>query len=137
MAFERGPAVDALGMQVWTGVDIQKRYQLFREQTRNVGQLLASFANEPCYGYGAAQMLPVVAYHLGNDLAQLVAVIDDDPAKNGFRYRNLPVSVALPESVDDWSKTTVLITAPDNIQPIMTRCLTLRPRHLISIFNIL
>jgi len=89
------------------------------------------------YGYGAAQMLPVLAYHLETDLSQLAAVLDDDSEKDGLRYTNLPVNIRRADSVQNLEESVVLITAVDNIQPIMQRLFTRRPRRILSPLNII
>ena len=47
------------------------------EQRKN--EIEAHFAqlDEPCYGFGAAQMLPVLAHHMGSDLSFLEAILDE------------------------------------------------------------
>jgi SAM-dependent methyltransferase len=111
--------------------EIARRYLLFREQMASARSAFAELNGAPIYGYGAAQMLPVLAYHMGTDLHELAAVIDDDPAKDGIGYWNLPVKVVHSARIKDISAASVLITALDNVQPIMTRLLANRPRHII------
>lgn len=69
---------------------------------------LDSFNDELVNGYGAANLLPTLAYCLNNVLSILEAVLDDD-----------------------LSKATVLITAVDNVASIMTKLLQARPNHII------
>lgn len=115
--------------------DIHKRYQLFREQMHTTRAILDSLNGTQIYGYGAAQMLPVLAYHLGTDLDQLAAILDDDPQKDGIGYWNLPVSVIHSARAHDIAESSVLITAIDNVQPIMTNLLAKRPRHILYPFH--
>ncbi|MBL4747386.1 MAG: methyltransferase domain-containing protein [Magnetovibrio sp.] len=92
----------------------------------------------PIYGYGAAQMLPVLAYHLKSDLSFLKGILDDDPEKDGVLYGNLPVQVRPSASIKDLSEISVLITAVDNSQPILRTLLSkTRPRHIVCPFHIL
>jgi SAM-dependent methyltransferase len=118
-----------------TLADIRKRYRLFRDQMHATRAVLEGLLPGKLYGYGAAQMLPVLAYHLGSDLGFLTAVLDDDPLKEGIGYWNLPVRVMPSSWAQDLSDCSVLITAPDNVQPIMTKLLALRPRHIIYPFH--
>lgn len=113
--------------------EITSRYALFRGQMATTNEILIGLKGTTVYGYGAAQMLPVISYHLGNDLSQLTAVLDDDPDKDGLGYWNLAVKVMPSSRVPDLSEASVLITAIDNVQPIMIRLLTnaKRPRHII------
>lgn len=114
-------------------LDIGRRYALFRRQMEITGATLMEMRDTTVYGYGAAQMLPVLAYHLGNDLSQLEAVLDDDPEKDGIGYWNLPVKVISSSRASDLSGSAVLITAVDNVQPITIKLLSnpQRPRHII------
>lgn len=114
--------------------NVRLQYRLFRDQMRNTRTILEGLQGR-VYGYGAAQMLPVLAYHLESDLSQLAAVLDDDPQKEGIGYRNLPVRVIPSALAEDFAASTVLITAIDNVQPIMTKLLAMRPRHIVFPFH--
>lgn len=117
--------------------EISARYSLFRQQLTATSALLARLRGTQLYGYGAAQMLPILAYHMGTDFSELAAVLDDDPAKDGIGYWNLPVTIMLPARAKDISGSAVLITALDNVQPIMTRLLGDWPRHILYPLHII
>lgn len=135
VAFVKGNAnPDALARQ-WSPAEISVRYTSFQQQMRATGELLAFYAGSPLYGYGAAQMLPVLGYHMGTDFKELIAVIDDDESKDGIGYWNLPVKVTPARKVADLAEAAVLITAIDNVQPILTRLLAHRPRHILLPLN--
>jgi hypothetical protein len=95
---------------------------------------VAALSDSIIYGYGAAQMLPVLGYHMNTDFSQLDSILDDDPEKDGIAYWNLPVKVRSSRGCD-LSNASVLITAVDNVQPIMTKLLARRPRHIIYPFH--
>jgi hypothetical protein len=76
-------------------------------------------------------MLPVLAYHLKSDLSFLECVLDDDPVKNGWHYENLPLAIRPPEDAHEWMDASVMITAPDNAQPILKKLLDFRPKNII------
>jgi len=116
---------------------IQMRHKLFRDQMAATSATLGALEAEKIYGYGAAQMLPVLAYHMNTDFSELAAVLDDDPAKDGIGYWNLPVKVMPSSRAHDISDASVLITAVDNVQPIMTKLLVNRPRHIVYPFHII
>jgi len=116
---------------------IRERYGLFRRQMSTVNDVLKSLEGTTVYGYGAGQMLPVLAYHLNNDLSLLTAVLDDDPAKDGLHYWNLPLVIRRTDSVDDLEAASVFITAVDNVKPILSKLLVQRPRHVIYPFHII
>jgi len=117
--------------------DIHDRYHLFRQQMMASSAMLSALSGTTTYGYGAAQMLPVLAYHMKTDFGQLAAVLDDDPSKDGIQYWNLPVKIMLPGRVKDISEGSVLVTAVDNVQSIMTKLLANRPRHILYPFHVI
>lgn len=137
VAFVRGAASTRTQARLWTPAEIKDRYGLFQRQMQVAGELLALCAEVPLYGYGAAQMLPVLGYHMGTDFSELVAVLDDDESKDGIGYWNLPVKVMLPGKAADLREAAILITAIDNVQPIMKKLLAVRPRHIIHPLNII
>lgn len=116
---------------------IRERYDIFRRQMSTVNYLLKSLEGTTVYGYGAGQMLPVLSYHLGNDLSLLRAVLDDDPAKDGLYYWNLPVVIRHTDGISDLDDSSLLITAVDNVKPILSKLLVQRPRHVIYPFHII
>lgn len=138
VAFTRGPAKPTkTAIRPRTLADIRTRYQLFREQMRTTRGVLDCLRGTALYGYGAAQMLPVLAYHLDTDFGELAAVLDDDPQKDGIGYWNLPVTVRHSATAHDIGAASVLITAIDNVKPIMSRLLAMepRPRHILYPFH--
>lgn len=114
---------------------VQASLNAFTMQMDTTRSVLAAL-DGPVYGYGAAQMLPVLAYHLKTDLAFLGAVLDDDPEKDGLLYANLPLHVKPSAFVDDISQVSILITAVDSAPPILRHLLSgSRPRHIIYPFH--
>jgi len=108
---------------------LRRRRHRFAQHMAAVGRVLEGLGDGPAVGYGAAQMLPVLAYHLGTDLRMLEAVLDDDPARDGWRYANLPLTIRHGPLPDD---AVVVITAVDNAAPILGRLLTEgRPRRIV------
>ncbi len=116
---------------------IRERYAIFRRQLSTANDVLRSLEGTTIYGYGAARMLPVLAYHLDNDLSSLTALLDDDPAKNGLHYWNLPLVIRHAATVTDLEAASIFITAVDNVKPILSKLLVRRPRHIIYPFHII
>lgn len=131
LAFVRGKTDAQPQAKRWRLEEIQARYRLFQAQMRLSKEALELYTDGSVYGYGAAQMLPVLGYHLGTDFSELTAVLDDDPIKDGLGYWNLPVKVTQASQITDLAQSTVLITAVDNVQGIMQKLLSQRPRHII------
>ncbi len=116
---------------------IRKRYAAFRRQASGTNNVLKMFEGTTVYGYGAAQMLPVLSYHLNNDLSALKAILDDDMSKDGLHYSNLPVTVRHTGIATDIDTASVFITAVDNAGAIMSKLLTRRPRHILYPFPVI
>jgi SAM-dependent methyltransferase len=116
---------------IWTSDDIRQHHGLFKQQMGLTSEVLNSLGDGVIYGYGAANLLPVMAYHLETDLGFIDAVLDDDPAKDGMAYWNLSVEIRHAAKAGDLSQSTVVITAVDNVAPIMARLLQKRPRHIV------
>lgn len=114
---------------------IAEGYHRFQREAEDFTTFTKSLGG-PIYGYGAAQMLPVLGYHLKTDFSFLEAILDDDPAKDGIGYWNLPVVIKSPGQID-LSNTTVVITAVDNTAPIMRRLLQHRPKHVVTPFRLI
>ncbi|WP_323505571.1 class I SAM-dependent methyltransferase [Herbaspirillum sp. RTI4] len=137
VAFVKGPADICKDVKHWTQTEIISRYTNFQKQMSITRELLDFHTGLPLYGYGAAQTLPILGYHMNTDFGQLIAVIDDDDEKDGIGYWNLPVKVVPARKVGDLHDAAVLITAIDNVQPIMKKLLTNRPRHILVPLNII
>jgi SAM-dependent methyltransferase len=135
VAFVKGTVSSPTDVKLWAASEISKRYALFQKQIHAAGDVLNSYATSPLYGYGAAQMLPVLGYHMKTDFGNLIAILDDDESKDGIGYWNLPVKVLSCSKVENLREATVVITALDNVQPIMQKLLAIRPRHIIFPLN--
>lgn len=131
VALRKGGSGDAEPVpSPFVSAQVVERYGLFQRQMSATASYL-DLLDGCVYGYGAAQMLPVLAYHLQSDLERLDAIIDDDPDKDGLGYWNLPVRVTHGSKIDSLDNASVLITAVDNVKPIMSRLLANRPRHIL------
>jgi hypothetical protein len=116
---------------VFSGEQIEQKYKLFRYQMENTIDILKGLQGN-VYGYGAALMLPVLAYHMKTDLGFLKAILDDDEEKDEWFYENLPLRVCLPKKIKDYEDSSVFLSAWDNVKPIMSKLLSNRPKHIIS-----
>lgn len=114
--------------------DIQRKIGLFKDQMLSTQHMLTEFRGKR-YGYGAAMMLPVLAYHLNSDLGSFEGIIDDDPCKSGKYYINMPVPIVHSSLVKDLSQHMILVTAVDNIVPIMKKLFVSRPKQIVYPFH--
>jgi Methyltransferase domain/Putative zinc binding domain/C-methyltransferase C-terminal domain len=108
-----------------------ERLALFRRQLDEAAGLLHGARQGPLYGYGAAQMLPTLAYHMKTDFGYLDAVLDDNPARQGLCYPNLAPVIRAPDSVTDFEDATVVLTALDSARPILQRLFALGAKDIV------
>lgn len=114
--------------------EISKRYATFKGGMKRTNECLRSYRDKELYGYGAALMLPVLSYHLNNDLSSLKCIIDDDERKNGLYYINLPTVIRYSENIEDLKEATVLVTAisaKDNVRKIVSKLISKDVRNII------
>jgi len=112
--------------------EIRDQYSEFHQFMVSIGTHIDRLRHAgPIYGFGAAQMLPVLAWHLGTNFEWLIAVLDDDRNKHGLTYANLPVSVAYPESDHIWQDATVVVTAVDHAPALVGRLRNSRPKQIV------
>jgi len=109
----------------------RKNLKLFRDQIENCMRIIDSLKTEIMYGYGAAQMLPTIAYHMKSDMSFLKSVLDDNPERHGLMYPGMPIVIQKPEAGLTLEGANVLITALDSIRPIMKRAIGLRAKRII------
>lgn len=143
VAFKKSstPAASDIVQSRFTPSEIHSRHAAFKDDMVRTGELLlglADWGDGEVFGYGAAQMLPVLAYNMQTDLSMLQAVLDDDPAKQGLYYKNLSLRIMSPVVVKRMQETSVFITAPDNVKPIMVNLLSgSRPRHILCPLHVI
>ena len=114
----------------WKAAEIQERFKIFRSHMDSSREILERQTGN-FYGYGAGNMLPVLAYHLGSDLSFLKAVLDDNPEKDGWYYWNLPLAITRPQKVGSLKDEAIMITAVDNAYPILKKLLIEQPRDIL------
>jgi len=113
---------------------VLKRYQIFNENMRVTNERLNLLKGEKIYGYGAALMLPVLSYYLGNDFQSFECIIDDDENKAGLSYINLPITIRTTKNVKDIHDSIVMVTAIsaiNNIRRILVKLADLNPKQII------
>jgi len=76
-------------------------------------------------------MLATLGYHLKTDFSQLTCVLDDDVARDGATYENIPVTVRHTTKVSPAANSSYLITSLENIRPIYRRICDLTPRRIL------
>jgi hypothetical protein len=109
---------------------IRRRISLYETQMELLGDLLENLP-KPIYGYGAGLMLATLAYHLRTDFSLLECILDDDPARHGVTYENVPVRVAHPSRELPPPDSCYVVTSLENVRPIYKRIADLQPRRIL------
>jgi len=110
---------------------LERRIGLYKTQMAMMKEELDSLPG-PVYGYGASLMMATLGYHLQTDFSQLTCVLDDDMARDGATYENIPVTVRHTAKVAPAPNSSYLITSLENIRPIYRRILELSPRRILT-----
>jgi len=106
-------------------------YDKFRSHMKLVSNIIS---NSLCVvGYGAAQMLPILGYHIeGFDKVNLV--VDDDASKDGVYYYNMPVRVT---KEFPGREATYVVTGLDSSRVINKRLIELNVNRIVNILSVL
>lgn len=116
---------------------VGKHVQVFREQMHAAMCVIDTLKGETICGYGGAQMLPTIAYHMKSDFAFMKNVLDDNPDRSGLMYPYMPVVIKKPEPGFTLQDVNVLITALDSARPILGRVMSLNAKRIILPLNVL
>lgn len=116
---------------------VESRVAAFRRQIDGLFSYIEATESENLYGYGAAQMLPALAYHMDSDLSFLVNVLDDDPGRDNLTWPDLGVMIKKPDPNHDYIDSNVIITAVDSTRPILNRCMELNFRRILVPFQVM
>jgi len=108
---------------------VKQAFMEFQRSLQGCTEQLAAL-EEPCFGFGAAQMLPVLGYHMKSNLDFLDAILDDNPDRAMTRLPGVSPLIR-PVRGNELEDAAVLITALDSARPILRRVLDLKPRRII------
>jgi hypothetical protein len=75
------------------------------------------------FAYGAAQMLPILQYHVGDEFDLISEIFDDNPERIGKRYPYLDRKIRSLEGFKFEPDDMVIITALDSCKPLVKRLL--------------
>ena len=84
------------------------------------------------YGFGASLMLPVLLYHLDIKEERFTYVIDDDPLKHGWQYKNLNLLIGHPDKLSIAEGERFMVTSVENTMPILNRIESFNPEFVYA-----
>jgi hypothetical protein len=109
--------------------EVRADYLGFKEQmARFIDQVGRS--DHPLVGYGAGQMLPVLAYHLNSNLDFLDCIYDDDMNRDGLYYPFIKPRIKAPAKNLSLDNRGVVITSLDGVRAISNRLRDFSPRFI-------
>jgi novobiocin biosynthesis protein NovU/D-mycarose 3-C-methyltransferase len=116
-------------------VQYENSIMLFRKSIEVSVAQLESVVGE-IVAYGAAQMLPILAYHFGDSFKKISVILDDNLNRQGKFFPNLEQKI-ISSSKMNLSEINVLVTALDSARPITKRLIELAPRSIITPLGII
>jgi hypothetical protein len=113
---------------------IQSGHARFREQLSGILSTMERLIRKgaPAVGFGAAQMVPTLAYHMQTDLGFLDAILDDNQAKKDLGYPSINTRIRPTAEFSDLQSHAVLVTACDSARVILPRLVNLRARYIVQ-----
>jgi hypothetical protein len=132
--FEKANLKDNSSNPVFNKIKTKKILNGFSEFKSNLLQTrdYCENSDEPVYGFGAAQMLPLLAHHMESDLSFLHGIIDDNQDRVGSYLPSIKAKIISPADADDIKSSIVMLTALDSTRPILKRLLEISPRRIFN-----
>ncbi len=100
--------------------EILSSYDLFKASLKNLSNKICSLKKESICAFGAAQMLPILAYHMPCHFQDITQIYDDNKERHFLKYPGFDFTVQNPDKVSFEDKT-VVVTALDSSRPIVNR----------------
>ena len=111
---------------------ILSRFQIFKNELRNIESIIDEI-DEDIYGFGAAQMLPMLAYHMDSKLSFLKSVIDDNNDRCEKKLVGLDIPIVHSSSIKNMEKIVIMVTALDSAKEIINRLNEdFKPRYILK-----
>jgi SAM-dependent methyltransferase len=82
-------------------------------------------------GLGAAQMLPILKYHIGDAFLSLTCVVDDNPQRVGKYFPSIELPIVSAHSIADNANLQILITALDSSKALVRKALEMQATSVV------
>lgn len=129
VAFAPGTASQIAGIRS-SAAAFRDGFRRFKAHLALINEALTSFGATPLYGFGGGNFLPALLYHLGAPLP-LRAILEDDAAKDGIFYVNVPTPIWSVARVPNLTDVAVFVTAVNYQRAIAARLAEARPRAIV------
>ncbi len=139
VAFRKGAGKKRCGLDLRCATRdlVEDRKNRFDQQIQACQAAVKAAGARKVYGLGAAQNFPSLAYFMGDVVASLEYIIDDDPGRQNKYYPGFPVQTAAADTDADYGKAAILITAPDYGRVLIGRAHQLGAEQCILPVNII
>ena len=118
-----------VGFEVQNIEAVKRSFDDFKSMIRTAVNQAVDL-RETCFGYGGAQMLPVLAYHMESNLDFMDAILDDNSERHMTSLPGVSPIIRAPMK-GEMDDAAVMITALDSARPILRRLLNVKPRRII------
>ena len=121
-------------LNIFQEKQITDNYNIYKKQLQESYKQIQAF-DEEVIGFGAAQMLPMIGYHMESNLDWISKIYDDNDNRVGkyLPYISPKIEKFSEEGIKD---SIVLISAIDSTRPLMKKLLKCVPRRIYSLSNI-
>ncbi|OGN66140.1 MAG: hypothetical protein A2888_02575 [Chlamydiae bacterium RIFCSPLOWO2_01_FULL_28_7] len=110
---------------------IKKSYKIFKILIDALLNKIDLNKEDKFYGYGAAQMIPILAYHLGSDLNFLQCIYDENIEKDNLLYPNLIPKIKYLSDENLLKDKNVILLAIDSSKQILSKLISLKPKKIL------
>jgi len=113
---------------------LKQQFKRFRTQLSSSAQLLVPVHKDKTtriVGYGAAQMLPSLLYHLPLERDLIEVIWDDSAERDGLCYPTYPFLIRKTQPDLTLAGSHVIVTALDSARVIIRRCIELNAERIV------
>lgn len=90
-----------------------------------------SYSSHPILAYGAAQMLPILSYHIGSEFNHIEKILDDNEGRQGKYFPGLDIEIVRPSSVKNANEYVSVVTALDSASSVIDKLLKLNTKNIL------
>jgi hypothetical protein len=130
--FKKGVPANNIEKKKIDTKNFAKSLGLFRKQIDIFNEQISDLSD--VFLFGAAQMLPVLVYHINNPKFDSAIIYDNNPSRIGLKYPHSNLSIEAPPS--SLKGKSIVITALDSYRPIIKKLIDLYPKRIIDILII-
>lgn len=111
---------------------ILRRFENFKNHLTTVKDSIIHLkdAGEKIVGFGAAQMFPILNYHM-RDVCLLDVIYDDNTSRSGKYFPHMTIPIMQTPTTSTFEDKVTVVLALDSVRPIVQRLIDLKARRII------